>query len=105
MKNDFVNNMTHEIKTPISTISLACEALADQSVKKHEVLAENYLKVIYDENKRLADITEKILQAATFDQGDFKLKKEIINVEEVIDNVINNIGIQVEVKDGKIYDW
>jgi two-component system phosphate regulon sensor histidine kinase PhoR len=102
MKNDFINNMTHEIKTPISTISLACEALSDQSVKKHEALAENYLKVIYDENKRLADITEKILQAAIFDQGELNLKLEMINIEEVIDNVINNIGIQVEVKDGKI---
>jgi len=102
MKNDFINNMTHEIKTPISTISLACEALSDQSVKRHEALAENYLRVIYDENKRLADITEKILQAATFDQGELNLKLELIDIEEVIDNVINNIGIQVEVKDGKI---
>ncbi len=102
MKNDFINNMTHEIKTPISTISLACEALSDHSVKRHEVLAENYIKIIYDENRRLADITEKILLAATFDQGEFNLKMEIINIEEIINNVINNIGIQVEVKDGKI---
>ena len=102
MKNDFINNMTHEIKTPISTISLACEALSDHSVKRNEALSENYIKVINDENKRLADITEKILQAATFEQGELILKKEIFNIEEVIDNVINNIGIQVEVKDGKI---
>jgi two-component system phosphate regulon sensor histidine kinase PhoR len=102
MKNDFINNMTHEIKTPISTISLACEALSDSSVKRNEKLAENYIKVINDENKRLADITEKILQAATFEQGELILKKEIINIEDVINNVINNIGIQVEVKDGKI---
>jgi len=102
MKNDFINNMTHEIKTPISTISLACEALSDHSVKRNEALSENYIKVINDENKRLADITEKILQAATFEQGELVLKKEIFNIEEVIDNVINNIGIQVEVKDGKI---
>jgi len=102
MKNDFINNMTHEIKTPISTISLACEALSDHSVKRNEALSENYIKVINDENKRLADITEKILQAATFEQGELILKKEILNIEEVIDNVINNIGIQVEVKDGKI---
>lgn len=102
MKNDFINNMTHEIKTPISTISLACEALSDISVKRNEMLAENYIKVINDENKRLADITEKILQAATFEQGELILKKEIINIEDVINNVINNIGIQVEVKDGKI---
>ncbi len=102
MKNDFINNMTHEIKTPISTISLACEALSDSSVKRNEMLSENYIKVINDENKRLADITEKILQAATFEQGELILKKEVLNIEDVINNVINNIGIQVEVKDGKI---
>ncbi len=102
MKSDFINNMTHEIKTPISTISLACEALRDSEIKKNQMLADNYLKVINDENNRLGGIAEKILQAAAIEKENFKLKREKVNIHELIDSVINNIGIQVEVKDGEI---
>lgn len=102
MKNDFINNMTHEIKTPISTISLACEALGDQQIKNNQLLSDNYLKVINDENTRLGGIAEKILQSAAIENDNFRLKREKLNVHELIDGVINNIGIQVEVKDGKI---
>jgi two-component system phosphate regulon sensor histidine kinase PhoR len=102
MKTDFINNMTHEIKTPIATISLACEALNDVDIKKNEVLADNYLKVISDENLRLGGIAEKILQNALIEKEDFRLKKEKVNVHEIIDHVIHNLGIHVEVKDGKI---
>ena len=102
MKNDFINNMTHEIKTPISTISLACEALSDKEIKKNHLLSENYLNVINDENKRLDGIAEKILQAATLESDDFILKIEKVEVHQIIDHVINTIGIHVEVKDGRI---
>jgi two-component system phosphate regulon sensor histidine kinase PhoR len=102
MKSDFINNMTHEIKTPISTISLACEALRDSEIKKNQMLADNYLKVINDENNRLGGIAEKILQAAAIEKENFKLKREKVNIHDLINNVINNIGIQVEVKDGEI---
>jgi len=102
MKNDFINNMTHEIKTPISTISLACEALSEDVIKKNKLLAENYLNVINEENKRLGGIAEKILQAATIESGEFNLKKEKIDIHQLIDHVINTIGIHVEVKDGRI---
>jgi two-component system, OmpR family, phosphate regulon sensor histidine kinase PhoR len=102
MKTDFINNMTHEIKTPIATISLACEALNDVDIKKNEVLAGNYLKVISDENLRLGGIAEKILQNALIEKEDFRLRKEKVNIHEIIDHVIKNTGIHVEVKDGKI---
>jgi len=102
MKNNFINNMTHEIKTPISTISLACEALTDEAIKKNEILSNNYLKVINEENKRLGGIAEKILQSAILEDGDFNLNKEKFDLHKVIDHVISNMGIQVEVKDGKI---
>ncbi len=102
MKSDFINNMTHEIKTPISTISLACEALGDREIKKNPLLSDNYLKVINDENNRLGGIAEKILQAAAIEKDNFKLNREKVNIHELIDDVINNIGIQVEVKDGEI---
>jgi len=102
MKNDFINNMTHEIKTPISTISLACEALRDEEIKKNNQLTNTYLKVINDENNRLGGIAEKILQAAIIEKDSFKLKREKVNIHEVLAMVINNISIQIEVKDGKI---
>lgn len=102
MKSDFINNMTHEIKTPISTISLACEALSDKEIKKNKLLSDNYLKVINDENLRLGGIAEKILQAAAIENDNFKLKREKIDMHELIDKVLNNISLQVEVKDGKI---
>jgi two-component system, OmpR family, phosphate regulon sensor histidine kinase PhoR len=102
MKNDFVNNMTHEFKTPISTISLACEALRDKDIRNKEEFYENYVSVIQDESRRLAGMAEKILQTAVLDKGQFKMKRERINLHEIISEVIKNIMIQVEIKDGVI---
>jgi two-component system phosphate regulon sensor histidine kinase PhoR len=67
MKNDFINNMTHEFKTPISTISLACEALGDKEMRGSGELLDSYLSMIQEENKRLAGMAEKILQTAVID--------------------------------------
>ncbi len=69
MKNDFINNMTHEFKTPISTIALACEALKDSDIQKTESLYDNYLSVISEENGRLGLMSEQILQTAIIDKG------------------------------------
>ncbi len=102
MKNDFVNNMTHEFKTPISTISLACEALRDKDIRKREEFYENYISIIQDESRRLAGMAEKILQTAVLDKGQIKMKRERINLHEIISDVIKNIMIQVEIKDGVI---
>ncbi len=102
MKNDFINNMTHEFKTPISTISLACETLADRDILKSEALTTSYIKMIQEENKRLAGMAEKILQTAILDKGQMKMKREPIDLHEIIREVIKNISIQVEIKDGVI---
>lgn len=102
MKNDFINNMTHEFKTPISTVSLACEALGDADVQKSEQLYDSYINIISDENKRLGIMAEKILQTAVIDKGELRLKKEDIDLHEIILDVIRNIRIQVEIKDGSI---
>jgi len=102
MKNDFINNMTHEFKTPISTISLACEALSDQTIKRSPEFTENYISIILEENKRLATMAEKILQTAVIEKGQLKIKRESINLHEIITDVIKNIRIQVEIKDGII---
>ncbi len=102
IRNDFINNMTHEFKTPISTISLACEALGDRTVRRSEDILNNYVGIIGEENKRLANMAEKILQTAVLDKGQLKMKREAIDLHEVITDVIRNIRIQVELKDGVI---
>jgi two-component system phosphate regulon sensor histidine kinase PhoR len=102
MKNDFINNMTHEFKTPVSTISLACQALTDDDIVKSEMLYQNYLQVISDENKRLGVMAEKILQTAVLEKGQIKLKKEPLDFHFIINEVIKNINLQVEAKEGKI---
>ena len=102
MKNDFINNMTHEFKTPISTISLACQALKDKDVAKTNDLYESYIGVIGEENGRLGAMAEKILQSAVLEKKQIELKKEWFDIHEVITDVVNKIGIQVQIKDGRI---
>ena len=102
MKNDFINNMTHEFKTPISTISLACEALSDKDIRGSGEFLDSYLSMIQEENKRLAGMAEKILQTAVIDKGQLKMNKEIIDLHEIITDVIKNLRIHVEIKDGEI---
>ena len=102
VKNDFINNMTHEFKTPISTISLATEALQDQHVTKNSGVRERYLKIIDTENQRLSRQVEKVLQIASLDKEDFKLKIEQVDVHKTIERALQNITIQVEKKGGSI---
>ncbi len=102
LKNDFINNMTHEFKTPISTISLACEALGDKDIIKSESLYDSYINVINEENRRLGGMAERILQSATLEKGQIILKYEEVNVHDVINESIKNIQLQVEKKGGKI---
>ncbi|MBN8701582.1 MAG: HAMP domain-containing histidine kinase [Bacteroidetes bacterium] len=102
IKNDFISNMTHEFKTPISTISLACEVLSDNSVFKSKEKTEKYVGVINEENKRLGTLVENILQTAILDKGEFKLKISDNDIHAIIERAIDTIRLQVENKQGKI---
>ena len=102
IKNDFISNMTHEFKTPISTISLAVEVLNDKSVEKSQERVSNYVKMIGDENKRLSLLVENILQTAILDKGEFKLKIQSIDIHTLIEQTFTNIELQVENKEGQI---
>lgn len=102
IKNDFISNMTHEFKTPISTISLACEVLNDKTVDKSPERLIKYVKMIGDENKRLSLLVENILQTAILDKGKFNLKIQSINIHNLIEHTITNIKLQVENKEGEI---
>lgn len=102
IKNDFINNMTHELKTPISTISLACEALADPDMMQSQTQMKTFVGMINDENRRLGALVENVLRSAILDKGDMELRIETINVHELIKGVIKNIAIQVKKKGGSI---
>ena len=86
IKSNFISNMTHEFKTPISTISLACQALSDKDVVSHPTTQEisPYIKMIEEENKRLGNLVEGILQSALISKGDLVLNKEVVNLYEII---------------------
>lgn len=102
IKNDFINNMTHEFKTPIATVSLAVEALQDPELMNQDSFRNRYIGIIKDENKRLGSQVEKVLQAATLDKKDFKLKIETVNLVDLLENAKQHIALQVENKGGTI---
>lgn len=103
MKNDFINNMTHEFKTPISTISLACEALKDKDMLKTESIFSSYISIIDEENFRLKGMAEKVLQTAILEKGELKLKDEWVDLNEIVNQAIKKIKLQVESKGGRIF--
>ncbi|HLL94124.1 MAG TPA: HAMP domain-containing sensor histidine kinase [Spirosoma sp.] len=129
IKNDFINNMTHEFKTPISTISLAVEMAQEQLrsdstpaitqsaglLGKQSTVDElsgysgqtdqrltRYMGIIRDENRRLGSHVEKVLQMALLDRGEIVLQLSPVNIHDVIEKVLNNIGLQIEQRDGEV---
>ncbi|MFT6716265.1 MAG: two-component system phosphate regulon sensor histidine kinase PhoR [Saprospiraceae bacterium] len=102
IKTDFINNMTHELKTPISTISLACEVLNDDSVSKTRERMVHFVNVISEENKRLETLVESVLQTAVLDKGGLKLKKEWVSIHEVIEEVVGKMQVHANQKGGSI---
>lgn len=102
IKSDFINNMTHELKTPISTISLACEVLNDADIPKTEERTAHYVGVINSENKRLGTLVENVLQSAVLDKAEFSLKLHELSVHEVINQVCHQSKVRVEQSNGQI---
>jgi len=102
MKNDFVNNMTHEFKTPISSISLAAQMLADKSINKSPLMYENLGNVISAESKRLRFQVEKVLQMSLYDHKNIALKPVELNGDELIDTVVKTFSLKVEQSGGKV---
>lgn len=102
IRNDFVSNMTHELKTPISTISLASQMLGDKSIPPEIKNTEQISKIIAEECRRLGNQVEKVLQTAVFDKGKLRLRLIEVDMHEVISSVIENFSIQVKSRNGKI---
>ena len=143
IKNDFINNMTHEFKTPISTISLAVEMAQEQLQSAHagevstfavvesagmpdhgmpgmpvphrrtgrsgptdhsvpDQRLTRYMGIIRDENRRLGSHVEKVLQMALLDRGEIVLNLSSVNIHDIIEKVLNNIGLQIEQREGEV---
>lgn len=96
MKNDFMNNMTHELKTPVSTISLAAQMLKDQSVTKSPEVFNHISGVIRDETERLSFQVEKVLQMSLFERQKATLKFKELDANDIVVSVANTFQIKVE---------
>ena len=118
IKNDFINNMTHEFKTPISTISLAVDMAREQlTTSAIPMMAgaggepesagvadrlSRYVSIIRDENRRLGSHVEKVLQMALLDKGEVKLSLVPVNVHDVIEKVLNTMSLSIEQRQGEL---
>ena len=103
MRNDFINNMTHELKTPISSISLAAQMLNDTSVTKSESMMKHLGGVINDESKRLRFLVEKVLQMSLFDKKKAIFNMKQLDLNEMVENIAHTFTLRVEHTGGKIY--
>jgi two-component system phosphate regulon sensor histidine kinase PhoR len=102
IKNDFINNMTHEFKTPLATISLAVDALRNNKVIEDKTRMEYFSGIIKEENKRMNKHVETILQAALMDRQELRLNKIPVHIHDVIKEVISNYTLQLQEKEGRI---
>jgi two-component system, OmpR family, phosphate regulon sensor histidine kinase PhoR len=99
MKNDFINNMTHEFKTPVATIMIASESLKDPEINENKARVNKLANIIYDENIRLGNHIERVLNIAKIDKEDIKLTTSTLYMNEVIENVIDSMSLQLQKKD------
>ena len=95
VRDDFVNNMTHEFKTPIATIALACEAIADESTHNNPALQTSYISIIQDENERLKNMVINILQLAQIKKGQLKLHYERVDMHQLLQSIVSSVSLQV----------
>ncbi len=100
IKNDFINNMTHEFKTPLATISLAVDALRNDKVVQDRQKMDYFSGIIKEENKRMNKHVETILQAAVMDRQEIQLNKQPLHVHSLIEDIVDNYALQLDEKNG-----
>lgn len=102
MKSDFVNNMTHELRTPVSAISLASEMLLKPMILADREKIEKYASLIFDQNNRMKSLVEHVLQVSAFDRHEYRLNLSLFSVHEVIDDLVASFSLIVEGRGGTI---
>ena len=102
IKNDFINNMTHEFKTPIATISLAVDAMRNEKVQQDREKLGYFSSIIKEENQRMNRQVETILKASQLEKQEVDLNLKPVHVHEVIKDVVDNFALQLESKNGKV---
>ena len=102
IKTDFINNMTHEFKTPIATINLALDAIKNPKIKNDEEKTNRYLKMIRDENKRMHGQVENVLRISKLEKNELDFKKERIQLHDLVEEAITHIQLLVEDRGGYV---
>ncbi len=102
IKNDFVNNMTHELKTPIATLNLGIQFFSDKSIQKNPETEERTLKIMSSEIKRLHQLVESILTSATLEKAEIKTKFTKENIHQIVHDIVQNTRLVIENKGGNI---
>jgi two-component system, OmpR family, phosphate regulon sensor histidine kinase PhoR len=102
IKNDFINNMTHEFKTPIATISLALDALVNPKVRADDARVNYYARIIKDENKRMHQQVEKVLQTAQLERQNLELALEQVDVHQLIQKAVEPFQLHIEKRQGQL---
>jgi len=102
MKTDFINNMTHEFKTPVSTIMIASEALKDKEIIADHARVARLADIIYEENERLGSHIERVLNIARIEKNDFKLDKKPVEVNELITDVLDSMQLKLQKNNAQV---
>ena len=100
MKNDFIGNMTHELKTPISTIALSSEVLSEPGIADEPARLRNYARIIRTENERLRQQVERVLQLATLENGGVNLHLEPVDMNELVKDVVRSFEVILKERNG-----
>lgn len=102
MKTEFTNNMTHEIKTPIATIRLACEMLQDKSVNSSEESRSTFTNIIQEENQRMQMLIDTILQSAKMSNKNFSINRKELDLHEIVRNTAKSFKLALENRQGSL---
>ncbi len=102
MKTEFINNMTHEIKTPLSTIGLACEMLRDTTVSQDATMRSNFIGIIADENQRMRILVETILQSAKMSNKNFSITPKEVDLNTLVSSVLQSFGLTIANRGGTV---
>ena len=102
IKNDFISNVTHELKTPISTVSVALEALSDFDVLEDKMKAREYIHISQKELSRLGILVDKVLKMSIFEKGAAKFYKEKLDVKLLMEEVLSSMKVQFEKQNAEV---